>query len=60
MKILYLKGYNWLLFQNLRVKNDFLVIDGTRHWLNISNLFRKNIKVKGRQRPDCDNVIKFP
>ena len=23
MKILYLKGYNWLLFQNLRVKNDF-------------------------------------
>ena len=24
MKILYLKGYKWLLSQNQRVKNDFL------------------------------------
>ena len=28
MKILYLKGYKWLLCQNQRVRNDFLVIDG--------------------------------
>ena len=29
----------------------FLVIPGTRHWLNMSNLFSKNIKVKGHQCP---------
>ena len=29
----------------------FLLIDRTRHWIRISNLFLKNIKVKGRQRP---------
>ena len=29
----------------------FLLIDGTRHWLRISNLFLKNVKVKGRHRP---------
>ena len=29
----------------------FLVIDGTGHWLNISNLKNKN-NVKGRQRSD--------
>ena len=54
MKVLYLKGYNWLLSQNQRVRTDFLVIDGTRHWLNISNRFLKSIKVKGHQRPDYD------
>ena len=46
MKMLYLKGYKWLLSQR---KMTFLVIviDGTRHWLSISNLFEKNSKVKG-------------
>ena len=30
-----------------------LVINGTMHWLNISDLFfKKNIKVKGCQCPD--------
>ena len=29
-------------------KKTILVIDGTRHWLSISNLFLENIKVKGR------------
>ena len=37
MKTLYLKGYEWLLSQNQQVRNDFLVIVGTRHWLIISN-----------------------
>ena len=43
MKMLYLKGYMWLLSQR---KMTFLVIviDGTRHWLSISNL---KVKVKG-------------
>ena len=30
----------------------FLIIGGKRHWLSISNLFKKNIKVKKRQCPD--------
>ena len=29
-----------------------LVINGTRHWLSISNLFLKNIKAKGHQCPE--------
>ena len=34
----------------------FLVVNGRRHWLSISNLFLNNIKVKGRQYPDyCVN-----
>ena len=42
---------------------NFLVIDGTRHWLNIYNLFyKKNIKMKERQFPDYYNycmVVSF-
>ena len=40
-----------MLSQNELVKPDFfvLVIDGTRHRPSTSNLFKKNIKVKGRQ-----------
>ena len=49
MNFFYLRGYKWLLSQNQRVRNAFLVIDGTRHWLSISNLFSKNLKVKGSQ-----------
>ena len=37
----------------------FLVIYGTSHWLNISNRFLKNIKVKGRQCPDYWNCFKY-
>ena len=56
---LYLKDYKWLLSQNQQVRT-FLVLDGTRLWLNISNLFLKNKnksnnnkkKMKGRQCPD--------
>ena len=44
MKILYLNGYKWLLFQNQQVRNDFLVIDGTRNWQSISNFFLKKDK----------------
>ena len=51
MKILYLKGYKWLL--------SFFVIDGTRYWLSISNLFIKSIKVKARQSQDCNVLIIF-
>ena len=34
----------------------FLVINGTPHWLCISNLFLKDVKVNRRQSPD----YKFP
>ena len=37
-------GFMWLLFQKQQVRNDFLVIDDTVHWLSISDLC-KNIKV---------------
>ena len=30
------------------------IIDGTRDWLSILNIFLKNIKVKGRQCLDYD------
>ena len=43
MKILYLKGYKWLLSQNQQVRNDFLVTDGIRHWLSIPNLVYDSI-----------------
>ena len=36
---------------------NFLVINGTRHWLSIPSIFMKNIKVKGRQCPDCKTDI---
>ena len=53
MKILYLKGYKWLLSQNQRVRIDFL---GYRRYealaKHIKPFFKKNIKVKGRQCPD--------
>ena len=52
MKILYLKGYKWLLSQNQQKRKTFLVIEDTRHWLSVPNFFKKNIKVKGRQCPD--------
>ena len=49
MKILYLKGYKWLLLQNQRVRNDF---SGNRRYEALAKhikLFLENIKVKGRQ-----------
>ena len=36
MKILYLKGYKWLLSQKQQVRNDFLVVGGTTHRVNLS------------------------
>ena len=53
MKILYLKGYKWLLSQNQRVRIDFL---GYRRYnalaKHIKPFFKKNVNVKGRQCPD--------
>ena len=37
----------------------FLIIGGKRHWLSISNLFKKNIKVKKRQCPDYSLLEDF-
>ena len=51
MKILYLKGYKWLLSQNQRVRNDFF---GYRRYEALAKHmkpFLKNIKVKGSQCP---------
>ena len=36
-----------------------MVIDGKRHWRSISNLFLKDIKVKGPQCPDCYDNKEF-
>ena len=51
MKILYLKGYKWLLCQNQQVRNVFF---GYRRYQalakHIKHYFAK-IKVKGRQCP---------
>ena len=52
MKILYFKDYKWLLSLNKQIRNDFLVEDCSKHWLIISNLFFKDIKVKIRYSPD--------
>ena len=52
MKILYLKGYKWLLSQNQRVRIDFL---GYRRYETLAKHikpFLKNIEVKGGQFPD--------
>ena len=53
MKILYLKGYKWVLSQNQRKRIDFL---GYRRYealaKHIKSVFKKRIKVKGRQCPD--------
>ena len=58
LKLLYLKGYKWLLPQNQRVRNAFLVKDGTRHWLSRLT-FLKNIKVKGCQCTDYIRKFNF-
>ena len=47
-----MKGYKWLLYQNQRERNAFLVTGSTSRWLSITNLFLKIIKVKGRHCPD--------
>ena len=54
---MYLKDNKWLLSQNQRVRTDFLVIDGTRHWLTISNLFQK---VKSERAPDVTRQTPVP
>ena len=46
MKILYLKGYSWLLSQNQRVKKVFL---GYRWYRALAKRVKKNIKLKGRR-----------
>ena len=45
MKPLYFKGYKWLLSENQQ-ELTFWVIDGTRLWLSISNLFFRKKKEK--------------
>ena len=54
---MYLKDNKWSLSQNQRVRTDFLVIDGTRHWLSISNLFQK---VKSERTPDITRQTPVP
>ena len=51
MKILYLRALSGCCLKINEYEMTFLVIDGMRHWLSISNLL-KNIKVKGCQCPD--------
>ena len=41
LKILYLKGYKWLLSQNHWVDLTFLVIDSTSHWQAYQTFFKK-------------------
>ena len=56
MKILCLKGYKWLLFQNQRVRNDSF---GYRRYEALAKHikpFLKNIKAKGSQYPDYLNL----
>ena len=53
MKILFLKDYKNGCCPRTNVQEmTFLILDDTRHWLSISNLSLKNMKVKGRQSPD--------
>ena len=52
MKILYLKSYKWLLFQNQRVRIDLLGCIRYEAPAKHIKPFLKNIKVKGRQCPD--------
>ena len=59
MQILYLKGYLWLLPQNQRVRND---IFGCRQYSTLPKhlkIKKINIKVKGRQCPDYENLLKI-
>ena len=54
MKILYLKGYKWLLSQNQRVRNDFF---GYRQCEALAKHMKplnpyENIKLKRRQCPN--------
>ena len=53
MKILYLKGYEWLLSQNQQIGNDFFCyiwyLAFAKH---IKPVFKKNIKVKGIRCPE--------
>ena len=52
MKILYLKGFKWLLSRNQQVRKDFL---GYRRYEALAKRIKpsfKNIKVKRRQCPD--------
>ena len=44
--------YRSSLSQNQQVNNGFLGVDDTRHWVSISNLFKKMIKMKGCLCPD--------
>ena len=57
MKILYLKGYKWLLSMNQRVRNIFF---GYRRYQALAKLikpFLKNIKVKGLQCPHQKKIM---
>ena len=53
MTILYLKGCKWLLSQNQQVRNDLLGYRRYEALAKHTKPFLKNIKVKGRQCPDC-------
>ena len=59
MKILYLKGYEWLLSQNQLLRNDFF---GYRRYEALTQHikpFLKNIKGKERQFLHCNISINF-
>ena len=49
MKILYLKGYKWLVPQNQQVRTDFFGYRQSQAPDNQVKPFLKNIKVKQRQ-----------
>ena len=52
MKILYLKGYKWLLFQNQPLKNDLFDYGRYEALAKFIKSFLGNIKVKGLECPD--------
>ena len=53
MKVLHLKDHKCLLSQNKQVRNNFFRY--RQYWELAKHIkpFQKNIKVNGRQCPDC-------
>ena len=60
MKILYLKGYKWLLSLNQRVRIDFLGYIRYEALAKHVKLFLKNIKVKRHQCPYYKGLLYKP
>ena len=56
MKLLYLKGFKWLLSQNQRVRIDFLGYIRYEALAKHIKPFLKKIKLKGRQCSDYIDI----